>query len=366
MSEGENAGGGEKTFEATPQRLAEARRKGDIPRSTDVTAAAVYLGFLAVVLTVGAYAVDRAASVLMIFIAQPDRLMGRILGPGGPGMTGAFMTDALRALAPFFLVPIAAVVVSLVGQQAVTFSGEKLVPKLSKLSLLKNAKQKFGIGGLVEFAKSLVKLLAVAAALLVYLSSDLDRMIGAARSDSMVTGALMMQSLVVLLSVTCVISVSIALVDLVWQRFHHARKLRMSYQDLKEEARQAEGDPHMKAQRRSRAQAIATNRMLLDVPRADVVIVNPTHYAVALKWARTPGSAPVCVAKGEGEIALRIREIAATARIPVHSDPPTARALHATVEIGREIAPEHYRAVAAAIRFADRMRRAARARGGAA
>ena len=119
----------------------------------------------------------------------------------------------------------------------------------------------------------------------------------------------------------------------------------------------------MKAQRRSRAEAIATNRMLLDVPKADVVIVNPTHFAVALKWTRAKGTAPVCVAKGEGEVALRIREVAATAGIPLHSDPPTARALFATVAIGREIAPEHYRAVAAAIRFSDRMRRAARARG---
>jgi flagellar biosynthesis protein FlhB len=363
MSEEEGAGGGEKTFDPTPQRLAEARRKGDIPRSNDVSAAAVYLGFLAVVLTVGAFAVDRAASVLMIFISQPDRLMGLILGPGGPGLAGSIMVDALRALAPFFVVPLVAVVASLAGQQAITFSGDKLMPQLSRLSILKNAKQKFGPTGLVEFAKSLAKLSAIAAALFVYLSGDLDRMIGAARSDAKITGALMMQSLVVLLGVTCVIAVAIGAVDLVWQRFDHSRRLRMSYQDLRDEAKQSEGDPHMKAQRRSRAQAIATNRMLLDVPKADVVIVNPTHYAVALKWSRGKGTAPVCVAKGEDEIALRIREIAATADIPVRSDPPTARALHATVEIGREIAPEHYRAVAAAIRFADRMRAAARARG---
>ena len=104
--------------------------------------------------------------------------------------------------------------------------------------------------------------------------------------------------------------------------------------------------------------------MLLDVPKADVVIVNPTHYAVALKWARARGSAPVCVAKGEDAVALRIREIAAEAGVPIHSDPPTARALYASVEIGQEIPPDHYRAVAAAIRFADPMRKVVRARGG--
>jgi flagellar biosynthetic protein FlhB len=356
-------GGGEKVFDPTPQRLAEARRKGDVPRSADVTAAATYLALFAVVATVGAVAVDRAASVLMVFVAQPDRLAGRILGPGGPRMAGAILTEALAALSPLFLMPIGAVVVSLVAQQAVTASGEKLKPKLARLSLLANARQKFGIAGLVAFAKAAVKLAAVAVALFVYLARDLDRMIGAATAEPRVTGALMMESLVVLLTITCLIAVTIAAVDLVWQRFDHARRLRMSYQDLKEETRQSEGDPHMKAQRRSRAEAIATNRMLLEVPKADVVVVNPTHYAVALKWSRARGSAPVCVAKGEGEVALKIREVAATANVPVHRDPPTARALHATLEVGREIAPEHYRAVAAAIRFADRMRAAARARG---
>ena len=167
----------------------------------------------------------------------------------------------------------------------------------------------------------------------------------------------------VLLTTACLIAVTIAAVDIVWQRFSHSRRLRMSLQEMREEHRQSEGDPHVKGQRRSRAEAIATNRMLLDVPKADVVIVNPTHYAVALRWSRAKGSAPVCVAKGEDAVALRIREVAATAGVPVHVDPPTARALHATVEIGREIAPEHYRAVAAAVRFADRIRRAAKARG---
>ena len=161
--------GGEKVFDPTPQRLAEARRKGDIPRSADVTAAATYLALLAVVGTVGAYAVTQAASVLMIFVAQPDRLAGRILGPGGPGLSGAILAEALAALAPVFLVPIAAVLVSLFAQQAITFSGDKLQPKLSRLSPLANAKRKFGAAGLVEFAKATVKLAAVATALFLYL-----------------------------------------------------------------------------------------------------------------------------------------------------------------------------------------------------
>lgn len=356
--------GGEKSFDPTPQKLAEARRKGDVPRSTDVTAAATYLALLAATGGAGAYALERAGSVLMIFIAQPDRLTGRILGPGGPGLTAAVLIEVASALAPFFLLPIGGVLVSLFAQRAITFSGEKLNPKLSRLSILGNAKRKFGPAGLVEFGKAVAKLAAIATALFIYLSRDVHRMIGAATAEAGVLGAMLMQSLVVLLTITTVIAVTIAAIDVAWQHFDHARRHRMSFQDLREEAKQSEGDPHMKAQRRSRAEAIATNRMLLDVPKADVVIVNPTHYAVALKWSRTKGSAPVCVAKGEGAVALRIREVAETAGVPLHSDAPTARALHAAVEIGREIAPEHYRAVAAAIRFSDRMRRAARSRGG--
>jgi flagellar biosynthetic protein FlhB len=112
-------------------------------------------------------------------------------------------------------------------------------------------------------------------------------------------------------------------------------------------------------QRRQRGHDIATNRMIADVATADVVIVNPTHYAVALKWSRATGGAPICVAKGVDDVAARMRAAAAKAGVPLHSDPPTARAVFATVDIGQQILPEHYRAVAAAIRFAERMRKRA-------
>ena len=131
----------------------------------------------------------------------------------------------------------------------------------------------------------------------------------------------------------------------------------MSRKEMIDEAKDSEGDPHVKMQRRQRGQEIATNRMLQDVATADVVVLNPTHYAVALKWNRKGRGAPVCVAKGMDEIAARIREKAAEAGVPMHRDPPTARAIHASVEIGQPIRPEHYQAVAAAIRFAEAMRK---------
>jgi len=165
------------------------------------------------------------------------------------------------------------------------------------------------------------------------------------------------------MSVVLLIALAIGAVDYVWQHFDPMRKNRMSHREVRDEHKQHEGDPHMKQERRQRATRIAGEQMMADVPEADVVIVNPTHYAVALKWSRLPGAAPVCVAKGVDHVALAIRDMALSSGVPVRHDPPTARALHATTAIGQEIAPDHYRAVAAAIRFAETMRRKARSFG---
>jgi len=129
---------------------------------------------------------------------------------------------------------------------------------------------------------------------------------------------------------------------------------------VKEEHKQSEGDPHTKQQRRQRGMDLANNRMMIDVPSADVIIVNPTHFAVALKWTREKNKAPECVAKGVDEVAAKIREIASEHGVPIHRDPPTARTIFNTVEIGEEIQPDHYKAVAAAIRISEAMREKAR------
>ncbi|TPE52503.1 EscU/YscU/HrcU family type III secretion system export apparatus switch protein [Amaricoccus solimangrovi] len=357
---GEGESAGEKSFEATPQRLAEARAKGDVPKSTDATAAAGYLALLAALSLSGAAAVTGAGSALMTFLANADRL--HLLAPGGPGVAAGLLGAVLVPLAPLFLAPAGAVALCLFAQRAVVLSGDRIRPKAARLSLLANARNRFGPDGLVEFAKGLVKLLAIAGALLFYLSREADRIIGAAAADPRVLGGLMARTLVALLAITAAIATAIGAADLVWQRLSHARKLRMTLQEVKEEHRRSEGDAHVKGERRRRGQDFALNQMLIEVPKAAVVIVNPTHYAVALRWSRAKGSAPVCVAKGVDAAAARIREAAEAAGVPIHDDPPTARALHATVEIGQEIRPEQYRAVAAAVRFADRMRAAARGR----
>ena len=152
------------------------------------------------------------------------------------------------------------------------------------------------------------------------------------------------------------LSFVIGFIDYIWQYHTHMVKNRMSRKDLEDETKDSEGDPHIKGSRRQRAQEIAMNQMISDVPGSDVIVVNPTHYAVALKWGKAPGTAPICVAKGVDEIAAVIRETALKHSVPIHSDPPAARSIYAAVAIGSEVHEEHYRAVAAAINFAEKMR----------
>ena len=354
---------GEKIHDPTPKKLLDARKKGDIAKSNDMTAAMIYLGFLVAVLSAGATAVGSAAGKLTIFLASPDLLLDKILGAGGLGLAGSIVWSILAPLGVLFALPFAAALLSLIGQQAIIVAPSKLVPKLNRISPIAGMKNKFGTSGLVEFIKTFIKMLAAALTIIFYLRGKFDEIIGLARASPMAMAGMLAQVLVDLLIFICILAVLIGMADMLWQKFNHSKKLRMSLQDIKDENKEAEGDPHTKAQRRQRGRDIATNRMLLDVPTADVIVVNPTHYAVALKWSKQKGSAPICVAKGEDEIAARIREIASESGVPIHSDPPTARAIHASVKVGHEIAPDQYRAIAAALRFAETMRKKVRERG---
>lgn len=351
--------GQDKSFDPTPRKLEQAREKGDVARSTDLHAAASYLGLIAAVIGVGALSAGGFAQAVLPFIASVDQLQGRILGPGGLWLSASLVGWAALAALPVFAIPALAVIASLVAQRAVVLAPDKLMPKLQRISPLATFKNKFGPTGLVEFLKSAVKMALIGAAVWFWLKSALPDLLRLAALPARGLARTLGDTLLSLLFVVAAITVAIGAVDYLWQRFDHARKLRMSLDEMRRENRETEGDPHLKGARRRRAEEIALNRMMLDVPKADVVIVNPTHYAVALKWSREKGSAPVCVAKGVDEVAAQIRAKAAEAGVPLHRDPPTARAIHATVEIGREIRPEHYRAVAAALRFSEEMRRKA-------
>ncbi|MES2435827.1 MAG: flagellar type III secretion system protein FlhB [Pseudomonadota bacterium] len=346
----------DKSHEPSQKRLEDARKRGEIPKSADLSTAASYAGFVLVGLVGGGSLLQQFGQTGLVLLDQPDRLapllFGRAPAPVA-GMAAGFVTAAL----PLFVVPMLAVLLVLFAQRAVHFAPEKLAVKWSRISPLTTARQKFGRDGLFEFGKSFAKLLTVALILGVQLSNNAADILASLALAPAQSVALMLKLLLHFMVLVVITTTLFGGADYMWQRMQHLRRNRMSRKDLMDEMKDSEGDPHVKQQRRQRAQEIATNRMLQDVAKADVVMVNPTHYAVALKWSRKGRAAPICVAKGVDEVAARIRAKAAEAGVPLQSDPPTARAIYATVEIGQQIRPEHYRAVAAAIRFAEAMRK---------
>ncbi|KIC49631.1 flagellar type III secretion system protein FlhB [Tateyamaria sp. ANG-S1] len=346
----------DKSFDPTPHRLQEARKKGEIAKSADLHTAAAYAGLTLAFVAVGLHSVTSFGTSLQTVLDQAPALSDDLFSGGPAAVMGTILWSVSVAVSPIFLVPALAVLGAVLAQRAFVIAPTKLQPKLSRISLLQNAKQKFGRSGFFEFAKSFVKLILYSAFLAVFLIARWPEMISVMHGSPGMVVKLLAELIVAFLFVVVLISAILGGIDAVWQHHEHIRKNRMSRKEIMDETKNSEGDPHLKQERRSRAQAIATQQMMSDVPASDVVIVNPTHYAVALKWSRTSGSAPVCVAKGVDQIALRIRQIAQENGVPIHSDPPTARTLHAVTEIGDEILHEQYAAVAAAIRFADQMR----------
>jgi flagellar biosynthetic protein FlhB len=345
----------EREHEPTPQKLDAARRRGDLVRSAEISTAASYAGFLAAAFTLGPMALGQMGEGAVALTELRWQGTGSLFGPA-LGAAAWMLLPAVLLIA----VPAAAVIAAIFAQRAFVVAPEKLEPRLSRVNPLANAAQKFGPAGLAEFARSLVKLVAVSLLLGHFILRELPALLMTQYQEVPVASAALMRLFLEFLSWILALATLIAAFDWLWQRHEFLKRNRMTRQELLDDMKQSEGDPHVKGQRRRRAEEIAQQRMLTDVPRADVVIVNPTHYAVALQWKRGSGRAPVCVAKGVDEMAARIRECAATSGVPIRSDPPAARALYASVDIGGEILPEHYAPVAAAIRFAETMRGKAR------
>ena len=348
----------EKSHEASPKKLEDARKKGEVAKSNDINVALSYFGVWGLLIAFGGGTVSSLGKSLQNSLRNAfDRAVDLQFSPM---VFASVLFEAGWFVAVFAIVPGGLIVTALIAQRALLFTPSKLQPKLSRLSVLKNAKNKFGRAGLFEFAKSFVKLLIYSLCLTLLLRANFDTIIGTSAASE--RGAILVMSKLVesFLSLTVVIAASIAIVDYGWQSLEHQRKNRMTHKELRDEAKDSEGDPHLKQARRARAQEIAMNQMMAELPTADVIIVNPTHFAVALKWEGTKARAPICIAKGVDEIAFKIRELATAEGIAIHSDPPTARQLFASVEIGQEISPEHYAAVAVAIRFAETLRQGSR------
>ena len=357
MSDKDETGGADKSHDPTPKKLQTSREKGDVPYSSEATAAATYAGFFVILIVAAGWTMTQLQDAMTSFLVHPTDIGAMLLAPSENGFFARLGARIAAATAPVFAILMAAAVASIMFQRAFTFAPSKIKPKLSRLSMISNAKQKYGPDGLSEFLKSAAKMSAVLAILLLAYKDRFTELPALAQLPANAIAPLLHREAIFFCGLVTAAAALIAAIDLPWRYFQHRNRLKMTYQEVKEENRETEGDPTLKSARRQRAESIATNRMMNDVPKADIVIVNPTHYAVALKWDRARDAAPVCVAKGVDAIAARIREAAAVAGVPIKRDPPTARSIHAMVEIGEEIRKEHYAAVAAAIHYAEEMRK---------
>ncbi len=348
-----------RTEEPTPRRLQEARRRGEVAKSADLAQWASFAASAGVIAVAGGWMAQDLLRKLEPFVERPDSIE---LSHGG---AVEVMRIALAATGPALAVVLGASaaggVFGNVVQQGFIWSVEKLKPELSKISPLSGLKRLFGIDGLMQFARSVLKVAVVAVAVWLMIKphqSEAARLVGLEPAAILPFAAAILRSIT--LAVVVVLGVGAAL-DWLWQRQRFMSRMRMSREELKEDMRQSEGDPHVKARLRQLRAERARRRMMQAVPKATVVVANPTHYAVALHYEQGETEAPVCVAKGMDRLALKIREVAEENNVPVVEDPPLARALFAAVEIDHVIPVQHYQAVAKVIGFvmgqAERRRR---------
>ncbi len=346
----------QKTEQPTPKRLDEARKKGNVARSPELAAAAVTLAAGGtMVLFGGSFGAQLGAmmadglSITRAELADPL---------GGIGIFRDLMLWSLMATAPVLAVTFLVALVAPMSLGGWNFSAEALTPKLERISPLAGFKRMFSIRSLVELCKSVAKFALVAIAAIIVLWSQAATLEGLA-SESVRGGighALQITGVALLIMTMAL--VLIAVVDVPYQLWSHKRELKMSLEEVRRELRESEGAPEIRARVQSIQQQMAQRRMMQDVPTATVVITNPQHYAVALRYDEARSRAPIVVAKGADEVAAKIRELATEHRVPLVEAPPLARVLFRAVDIGTEIPSALYMAVAQILSYVIQLRTA--------
>ncbi|WP_299616697.1 flagellar biosynthesis protein FlhB [Pelagibius sp.] len=344
----------QKTEEPTSKRLSDAREKGQVARSQEVSH---WFMILALAMVVGIFSESLMADmggILRPYLEQPHR-MHLDNGMLRQVLEGTAV-DLLRVAAiPLAIIVLAALLAGTI-QNGVIVTTEQITPKLSKIGLKKGFKKMFSSRALADFLKGLLKLCIVGTVVGLIIWPDRDMVLDMPSMEVQDLLALVRwEAVKIVIGVLSVMSV-ITLADVLYQRYQHHKELRMTKQEVKDEHKQSEGDPIIKSRLRQIRTERARKRMMAAVPEADVVITNPTHYAVALKYDQATMEAPKLLAKGVDNIAQKIRELAEENEIPIVENPPVARALHAAVEIDQEIPPEHYKAVAEIIGYVMRLK----------
>ena len=345
----------EKTEDPTQKRLDEAIKRGDVVKSQEVnTWFVIGAATLALMVFSGSMGSDLATSFRGL-MANAHRVP--VDGGGLTRLASRLGIEVIAAVAvPFLLLMLAAIGGNMI-QHRLVWSLEALTPKLSKISPMAGAKRLFSKQAIANFVKGLIKLTLMGAILTALMWPERHRLEGLVGTDpAAVMPFTKVLSLELMAAVVAVLAI-IAAADYLFQYRQWYERQKMSLREMKDEYKDTEGDPKIKAKIRQLRQNRMKQRMMAAVPESTVVITNPTHFAIALKYDRGM-NAPLCVAKGKDLIALRMREVATEHGVPVVENPPLARTLHAVVEVDEEIPPEHYKAVAEVIGYVMKLNRA--------
>ncbi|MEW9854522.1 flagellar biosynthesis protein FlhB [Novosphingobium sp. M1R2S20] len=345
----------QKTHEPTQKRLDDARKKGEVAVAQEMRHAVMFVAMIFVCGSLGLAALGKLQRMFVRLWGHADDLS---LEPtGAQAFASGLLGELALALAPLFGLLLVFAVLILFVQGRPTVAWARLKPKWSKLSPISGLTRMFGPRGLVEFAKTLAKFaLVITVAIIVVWPKAiaLDQLIGMGPEAVARTAAALV---LMMLKAVALLVGALALFDWFYQRRSFMNRMRMSLQELKDEHKNAEGDPHVKGRMRAVAAERSRHRMMAAVPTASVIITNPTHYAIALKYDHGAMAAPVVVAKGVDAVAMKIRELATEAKVPIVESPPLARALYASADIDRPIPTEHYKAVAEIIGYVMRLAR---------
>ena len=338
-----------KTEDPTAKRLDDARKKGDVAKSMDVPQLASLAAAFSVMAVAGGWMLQSLAEAMLPFIASPDAFEVT-----GEGLRKVMWGAMLAVGAPIGMVMLSAALAGAAGslvQTGLLFSGEKIKPDFKKLSPMQGWKRLFGADALFQFAKSTVKLFAIAVVVWITFkphARELETLVALPPAALL---PLTRDLLISMFGGVLLLLLVGAGFDWFWQRHRWTTRMKMSLQEVKEDYKSTEGDPHVKAKLKQIRMEKSRKRMMQAVPTATVVVMNPTHYAVALRYEPGETAAPVCVAKGVDALALRIRDLAREHGVEVVEDPPLARALYAAVDVDGAIPRQHFEAVATIIGF---------------
>jgi flagellar biosynthetic protein FlhB len=344
----------QRTEQPTQKRLRDAEEKGDVAQSPEIATLAVLAAATGFIAIWGGSTASQIRGLMTSFLAEPHRL-----NVSSGSMSELFSSLGIGVVA-ILAVPLGILATASLAahwvQHPPTLSTEKLKPDITRLNPLKGLGRIFGRTSLINFAKGLVKVAAVGFAIYTIIWPSRDDVVAMVTLPVAQILPFVQSVTIRFLSAALAVLALFAAADYGWQYFERMRRLKMTRQEMRDEFKQSEGDPTVKARLRQIRSERARKRMMAAVPKAAVVITNPTHFAVALAYESGKMAAPVCVAKGVDLTALKIREIAAAHNIPIVENPPLARTLYASVDVDETIKPEHFKAVAQVIGYVMRLK----------